>query len=58
MSVASENNNPLNPTSSSKEYGHYIWRWGVLLAADAQAHTLFPSLPIAPQSEITAVGGA
>jgi hypothetical protein len=58
MSVAGENSNPLNPTSSSNEYGHYIWRWGVLLAADAKAHTLFPSLPIAPQSEITAVGGA
>jgi hypothetical protein len=58
MSVAGENNNPLNPTGSSKEYGHYIWRWEVLLAADAQARTLFPSLPIAPRSEITAVSGA
>jgi hypothetical protein len=58
MSVEEQNSNPLSPTTSTKKYGHYVWRWGVLLAADAQAHTLFPSLPIAPQSEITAVGGA
>jgi hypothetical protein len=58
MSVEAQNSNPLSPTTSTKKYGHYVWRWGVLLAADAQAHTLFPSLPIAPQSEITAVGGA
>jgi hypothetical protein len=57
ISVGGQNTNPLSPTSSSKEYGHYIWRWGVLLAADTQAHTLFPSLPIAPQNEIAAVGG-
>ncbi|HEX3269906.1 MAG TPA: hypothetical protein VHR15_04595 [Ktedonobacterales bacterium] len=58
ISVEGPNNNPLSPTSpNNKKYGHYIWRWGVLLAADAQAHTLFPFLPIAPQSEIAAVGG-
>jgi hypothetical protein len=58
ISVESENNNPLNPTSASKEYGHYIWRWGVLLAANAKARAFFPSLPAAPQSEIAVVGGA
>jgi hypothetical protein len=57
MSVEEQNGNPLGPTSSTKKYGHYVWRWGVLLAADAQARTLFPFLPITPQSEITAVGG-
>ncbi len=57
MSVEGPNDNPLGPTSSNKKYGHYIWRWGVLLAADAQARALFPSLPVAPKSEITAVGG-
>jgi hypothetical protein len=57
IQVESSNNNPFSPTSSNKEYGHYVWRWGVLLAADAQARTVFPSLPVAPQSEITAVGG-
>jgi hypothetical protein len=58
ISVEGPNNNPLSPTSpNNKKYGHYVWRWGVLLAADTQAHTLFPSLPVAPQSEIAAVGG-
>jgi hypothetical protein len=57
LKVESETNNPFNPTGGNKQYGHYVWRWGVLLAADAQARALFPSLPIAPQSEITAVGG-
>jgi hypothetical protein len=57
ISVEGQNTNPLGPTSSTKKYGHYVWRWGVLLAADAQARTLFPLLPIAPQSEIAAVGG-
>jgi hypothetical protein len=36
--------------------GRYIWRFGVLLAADAQAHAYHPDLPIAPAAEITAVG--
>jgi hypothetical protein len=54
--VEGNNNNPLAP-NGAKQHGSYIWRWGVLLAADAQARTLFPSLPVAPQSEITAVGG-
>jgi hypothetical protein len=58
ISVEGPNNNPLSPTSpNNKKYGHYIWRWGVLLAADAQARALFPSLPVAPPTEITAVGG-
>jgi hypothetical protein len=38
--------------------GQFLWRFGVLLAADAQAHTLLPSLPIAPPDEIAAVSGA
>ena len=57
ISVEGQSNNPLNPTNSNKKYGHYVWRWGVLLAADAQARALFPALPVAPQSEIAAVGG-
>jgi hypothetical protein len=55
MSVEGATNNPV---ASSKQYGQYIWRWGVLLAADAQARALFPFLPNAPQSEIDAVGGS
>jgi hypothetical protein len=54
LKLESVNDNPLSP---SKEYGHYVWRWGVLLAADTQAHALFPMLPVAPQSEIDTVGG-
>jgi hypothetical protein len=36
---------------------HFIWRFGVLLAANAPAHTLLPALPIAPPDEIAAVTG-
>ena len=32
--------------------GLYLWRLGVLLAADAQAHTLLPALPVASAPEI------
>jgi len=35
--------------------GNFVWRFGVLLAADSTAHTLLPHLPIAPQTEINAV---
>jgi hypothetical protein len=34
---------------------HYIYRFGVLLAADAAAHRLTPHLPIAPSAEVIAV---
>lgn len=37
--------------------GRFIWRFGVLLAADAGAQRLLPTLPVAPLDEITAVGG-
>jgi hypothetical protein len=37
--------------------GTFIWRFGVLLAADAQAHTMLPALPIASPAEISAVAG-
>ena len=33
----------------------FIWRFGVLLAADPAAHQLVPRLPVAPQAEIDAV---
>lgn len=41
--------------ANNKPTGRYIWRFGVLLAADAAAHSTIPSLPIAPQAEIDAV---
>lgn len=34
---------------------HFIWRLGVLLAADEVAHGMIPSLPVAPQAEIDTV---
>jgi hypothetical protein len=37
--------------------GRYVWRFGVLLAADAQAHRILPALPLASPAEIAAVGG-
>lgn len=35
--------------------GSFVWRFGVLLAADARAHHLAPTLPVAPPAEIAAV---
>lgn len=35
--------------------GQFVWRFGVLLAANAAAHTLAPDLPLAPPDEIKAV---
>jgi hypothetical protein len=35
--------------------GAFLWRFGVLLAVDKQAHTTAPQLPIAPQAEISAL---
>ncbi len=37
-------------------HGSYLWRFGVLLAADENSHTLLPSLPIAPSAEVDAIG--
>jgi hypothetical protein len=34
--------------------GLFVWRYGVLLAGDAQAHTLISSLPVAPPDEVAA----
>jgi hypothetical protein len=39
------------------DLGHFVWRFGALLAADDKAHALLPSLPIASPEEIAAVGG-
>jgi hypothetical protein len=33
----------------------FLWRFGVLLAADASAHALLPALPIAPPSALLAL---
>jgi hypothetical protein len=35
--------------------GTFVWRFGVLLAADAQAQAVLPDLPVAPPDEVLAV---
>ncbi len=42
---------------NNTNYGQFVWRFGVLLAADATAHNTFPTLPIASPEDIAAVGG-
>lgn len=37
------------------DQGLYLWRFGVLLAADKQARATHPELPVAPPAEIAAV---
>jgi hypothetical protein len=44
--------------ASGASGGSFIWRFGVLLAADAQAQALMPDLPLAPPSALAAVGAA
>jgi hypothetical protein len=39
----------------SVEQGRFLWRFGVVLAADAQAHATYPELPVAPPEEIAAI---
>jgi hypothetical protein len=39
------------------DQGHFVWRFGALLATDAQSHALLPMLPSASPAEVTAVGG-
>lgn len=45
----------LAQTGQGKQ-GLFLWRFGVLLAADDGAHAMQPALPIAPPEEIAAVG--
>jgi hypothetical protein len=40
---------------SGVEEGRFLWRFGVLLAADAQAHASYPEVPVAPPEELWAV---
>jgi hypothetical protein len=37
--------------------GRVVWRFGVLLAADARTNTIFPWLPLAPLAEVAAATG-
>jgi hypothetical protein len=39
------------------DQGHFVWRFGALLAADAKAHLTLPQLPMASPAELAAVAG-
>jgi hypothetical protein len=47
----------LIPVQAKGANGTFLWRFGVLLAADAGAHTILPDLPIAPPAAIATVSG-
>jgi hypothetical protein len=42
---------------NSQDQGHFVWRFGALLAADAKAHLTLPLLPMASPADLAAVGG-
>ncbi len=44
-------------TRQGVDQGHFIWRFGALLAADARAHKTLPTLPRASADDAAAVGG-
>lgn len=43
-------------TAAGGDAGTLLWRFGVLLAADPQAHTGYPRLPLAPAGALQAIG--
>lgn len=45
------------PTPAPFVPAQFLWRFGVLLAADANAQSFLPNLPPASQAELAAVGG-
>jgi hypothetical protein len=47
----------LELTQNSSDEGHFLWRFGALLAADAKAHSILPMLPVASPDELAAVTG-
>ncbi|HLV97803.1 MAG TPA: hypothetical protein VKT82_03910 [Ktedonobacterales bacterium] len=47
----------LELTQGTADEGHFVWRFGALLAGDASAHQAFPTLPVASPAELAAVGG-
>ena len=44
-------------TQHGVDQGHFVWRFGALLAADATARATLPTLPAASPAELAAVGG-
>lgn len=47
----------LDLQQNNLEKGHFLWRFGVIMAADDTAHTTLPALPVAPSDELAAVSG-
>ena len=47
----------LELTQGAVDQGHFVWRFGALLAGDALAHSTLPTLPVASPAELAAVGG-
>jgi hypothetical protein len=47
----------LQITQQAVDQGHFVWRFGALLAGDAKAHNTLPALPVASPADLAAVGG-
>lgn len=47
----------LDLQQNNLEKGHFLWRFGVIMAADDTAHATLPALPVAPPEELAAVSG-
>jgi hypothetical protein len=52
LAIPPQNNNPTpTPIVNPKPFAHCLYRFGVLLALDSAAHTLWPNLPVADAYE-------
>jgi len=52
VAIPPQNNNPTPaPIVNPKPFAHCLYRFGVLLALDSAAHTLWPNLPVADAYE-------
>jgi hypothetical protein len=47
----------LELTQNAADLGHFVWRFGALLAGDARAHGVLPMLPVASPVDLAAVDG-
>lgn len=46
----------VNSGENSGDQGEFVWRFGALMAANAQAHLTLPRLPMAAPADLAAVG--
>jgi hypothetical protein len=46
----------VNSGENSGDQGEFVWRFGALMAANAQAHLTLPQLPMAMPADLAAVG--